>query len=483
VQRQPYPTRRSFLSESSFGFGTLALTALLERDGLLASSVSNSSGPGGSDLRARLGHFPARARSMIILNQVGGPSQMDLFDPKPELSKRDGEVYHTKFESLQPGSESNKLMGSAFKFRAHGQCGMEMSELVPHLSAVADDLCLVRSMFSENNNHPQAMHFLNTGQILAGRPTYGAWISYALGSENQNLPAFVVLRDPRGYTDGGTTHWTSGWLPAQFAGTEFQSEGSAVLNLHPAVPVSQAVRRNSLRSIAALNRERQRRYPDESDLEARILNYELAARMQIGAEAELDVSGETAFTQQLYGLQDPKTENFGRRCLMARRLVEAGVRVVQVMVPCAHGKNSPWDHHDKLNQDINDICPQVDQPSAALIRDLKYRGLLDSTIVLWTGEFGRLPISQKGDGRDHNRHGFSLILAGGGFKSGHVHGATDEFGYRAVQDRVSCHDLHATILHLFGLDHARISYLHHGRAETLTDPDVTEAAVVDQLLA
>ena len=482
MQLQSYPTRRSFLSDFGFGFGTLALAALLERDGLLAAGGSGSSGPGGTDLRARSGHFEASARSMIILNQVGGPSQMDLFDPKPELNKRDGEVYSTKFQSLQPGSESNKLMGSAFKFRPHGQCGMELSELVPHLSSVVDDLCLVRSMFSENNNHPQAMHFINTGQILAGRPTYGAWISYALGSENQNLPAYVALRDPRGYTDGGTTHWSSGWLPAQFAGTEFQSEGAAILNLHSGVPISQTGQRNSLRSIAALNRERQRLYPDESDLEARILNYELAARMQIGAEAQLDISGETAFTQQAYGLQDPTTENFGRRCLMARRLVESGVRVVQVMVPCAK-KNGPWDHHNKLNQGIKYLCPQVDQPSAALIRDLKQRGLLDSTIVLWTGEFGRLPISQKGDGRDHNQHGFSSILAGGGFKAGHVHGATDEFGYRAVQDRVSCHDLHATILHLFGLDHARLRYLHHGRPETLTDPEVTDAVVVDQLLA
>jgi len=482
VQPSPYFTRRSFFHAASFGFGTLALTSLLERDGLLASSASNSPGPGGSDLRSRPGHFRARARSMIILNQVGGPSQMDLFDPKPELNKRDGEVYPTKFETLQSGSDSNKLMGSAFKFQAHGQCGMEMSQLMPHLGTVADDLCLVRSMFSANNNHPGAMHFFNTGQVLEGRPTYGSWIGYALGSENQNLPAYVVLRDPRMYTDGGTTHWTSGWLPAQFAGTEFQAQGSAVRNLHPAVPASQAVRRNRLRSIAELNRERQKLYPHESDLEARILNYELAARMQIAAEAELDLSGETAFTQQLYGLQDPKTENFGRRCLMARRLVEAGVRVVQVTVPCTRS-NHPWDHHGKLNPRIKELCPKVDQPTASLIRDLKQRGLLDSTIVLWAGEFGRLPISQGKDGRDHNRHAFSLILAGGGFKSGYVHGATDELGYRAVEDRVSCHDLHATILHLFGLDHTRLSYRHHGRAERLTDPDVTDAAVVDQLFA
>lgn len=481
MNQQHFISRRRFLNAASLGVGTLALAHLLNDDGLLAVDSAGAARARPNDLRARPGHFPGRARAMIVLTQVGGPSQMDLFDPKPELQKRDGQVHATKFESFQKGSESNKLMGSAFKFRPHGQCGMELSELLPHLGSVADELCLVRSMFGENNNHPQAMHFLNSGRVLAGRPTFGAWISYGLGSESQNLPVYVVLRDPRGYTDGGTTHWSNGWLPAQFRGTEIQSQGSAVLNLHPAVKVSEALRRNQLDAIARLNRLRQELYPSETDLEARILSYELAARMQNSAEATLDISKETAATQTLYGLDDAVTENFGRRCLMARRMVEAGVRIVQVMVPVEKG-NSPWDHHGDLNKRIQQICPRVDLPTAALIRDLKARGLLESTIVLWTGEFGRLPISQNGNGRDHNRHAFSLVLSGGGFRPGYVHGATDDFGYAAVQDRVSCHDLHATILHQFGLDHTKFTFTHHGRAERLTDPDVTGAQVINRLL-
>jgi hypothetical protein len=470
-------SRREFLAQATLGFGSLALAHLLEHD----RAWGAIGGPGGSDLRVRAGHHPPRATSVIMLLQTGGPSHIDLFDPKPELSKHDGQVYADQVETLQPGSESKKLMGSPFRFSKHGNCGMEISELLPAIGSVADEICLVRSMHGDNNNHPQAMRCLNTGKIFPGRPALGAWISYALGTENQNLPAYVVLRDPDGYNNNGTTTWENGWLPALFRGTEIQSRGAAVLDLQPAVALPAGMQRNNLAALARLNEERRQLYPRESDLEARIRNYELAARMQTSAEQVLNLSSETTATRTLYGLDNPTTENFGTRCLMARRMVESGVRFVQVMSPIKSG-GAAWDHHEKIKPGLEALCPQVDHPTAGLIRDLKQRGLLDSTIVVWAGEFGRLPISQKASGRDHNRHAFSLIVAGGGFKAGYVHGRTDEFGYRAVEDRVSCPSLLATILHQLGLNHDRLKYLHHGREESLTDSPVTGAEVVGGLL-
>jgi hypothetical protein len=467
------------LQQTGLGLGTVALASLLGQDGLLAAGPAAGAGPGGTDLRPRPGHFPARARAVILLLQVGGPSQVDLFDPKPELQKRDGQKHPGAVESFQPGSQENRLMASPFRFRRHGRGGTDFSELLPHLGGAADELCMVRSMVSDNNNHPQATRCLNTGKIFPGRPTLGAWVSYALGTENQNLPAYVVLRDPDGYNNGGTTAWENGWLPALFRGTEIQSRGPAVLDLHPAAPA--AVGRATLEALAALNEERRRLYPGESELEARIRNYELAARMQLRAERLLDLSGESAAARRLYGTDGPVTANFGTRCLMARRLVEAGVRFVLVPAPIAAG-GMPWDHHSDLKAGLARVCPQVDRPSAALVHDLKQRGLLDGTIVLWTGEFGRLPITQGGTGRDHNRHAFTLLLAGGGFRAGHVHGATDDFGYRAVEGRVSCPSLLATLLNQLGLDHTRLAYRHNGREESLTDAPVSKARVVTELL-
>lgn len=465
-------SRREYLRDSALGFGTLAVTYLLHKEGLLAANPAATSTERGS-------HFPARARSVILLMQSGGPSQVDLFDPKPELQRRDGQRHPGQVESFQPGSQDNRLMASGSRFARHGQSGMDFCELLPHMARVADDLCMIRSMYSDNNNHPQAMRCLITGKIFAGRPTLGAWISYALGSENQNLPAFIVLRDPEGHTSGGATNWDHGWLPAQHGGTEIQSRGAAVLNLHPRTPLPPGVQAANLEALARFNEERRRLYPNESDLEARIRNYELAARMQVHAEQLLDLSRETAHTRRMYGLDNPAAANFGTRCLMARRLVETGVRFVQVMVPVGGGA---WDHHSNIKDGLARVCPQVDQPTAALIHDLKQRGLLDSTIVLWSGEFGRLPITQGGTGRDHNRHAFTLLAAGGGFKAGYIHGATDAFGYEAVQDRVSCPSLLATVLHLVGIDHERLSYRHNGRDETMTDAPVTGARVVTELL-
>jgi hypothetical protein len=480
ASREAAVCRRAFLQHAGLGFGTLALASLLRGDGLLAAELA-AAGPGGSDLRPRPGHFPARARAVVLLLQVGGPSQVDLFDPKPELQKRDGQKHPERVESFQPGSQDNRLMASPFRFGKHGRCGMDFCQLLPHLGSVADELCMVRSMVSDNNNHPQATRCLNTGKIFPGRPTLGAWVSYALGTENQNLPAYVVLRDPDGYNNGGTTVWENGWLPALFRGTELQARGPAVLDLHPPAPLPDGVQRTNLEALAGLNEERRRLYPGESDLEARIRNYELAARMQLHAERLLDLSRESPATRTLYGLDDPLTANYGTRCLMARRLVEEGVRFVLVPAPIAAG-TMPWDHHSDLKPGLAKVCPLVDRPSAAMVRDLKQRGLLDGTVVLWTGEFGRLPITQGGTGRDHNRHAFTLLLAGGGFKAGHVHGATDEFGYRAVEGQVSCPSLLATLLHQLGLDHTRLTYRHNGREETLTDAPVTRARVVTGLL-
>jgi hypothetical protein len=472
------PSRRAFLQKSGLGFGTVALAHLLAQDGLLAANDENPAPRRGHNLRPRPAHFPAPARSVILLFQNGGPSQMDLFDPKPELTRRNGQVYAEKVEVLQPGN-SNQLMASPFKFEKHGQCGMELSELLPHLGSVADELCLVRSMYTDNNNHPQALRSFLTGKILPGRPTLGAWVTYALGTENEDLPAFVALRDPKGYNSGGTLNWDSGWLPAVFRATEFQSQGAPVLNLHPAVPLPAGAQRADLDLLARLNEEHRRRFPNESDLEARIRHYELAARMQLSAERVLELSGETENTQKTYGMDRSATADYGKRCLMARRLVEAGTRFVHIDAPV----RTPWDNHSGLKKGIEEIAAKVDQPAAALIRDLKQRGLLESTIVVWTGEFGRLPVSQNGDGRDHNRNAFGLFVAGGGFKSGYIHGATDDFGYRAVEGRVGCPDFLATLLNQLGLDHERLAYFHNGREETLTDPAVTRAHVVDELLA
>src|SRR5438552_1866370 len=463
-------SRREFLQASGFGIGGLALSWLLSQEG-------RSAGATPQDMAPRRGHFAARARAMVHFMQNGGPSQMDLFDPKPELQKRGGESTPQSIEIYQKGN-SDKLLASPFRFHRRGGCGMELSEVLPHLGTIADDIALVRSMVTEHNNHTEALVMMSTGKLFQGRPAVGAWVSYALGAVNQNLPAYVVLRDPAGYNTSGKLVWTSGWLPALYQGTEFSSKGAPVLNLQPAVPQPDGVQRDGMDFLATLNREHKRQYPKETELEARIQNYELAARMQLKAAAAIDLSRESAATRKLYGLDNPTTASYGTRCLMARRLIEAGVRFVQVFPPTGQ----PWDAHGDTKGENEKICGITDLPIAGFIRDLKERGLLASTLVLWTGEFGRLPVSQNAKGRDHNRNAFSLWLAGGGIRAGHVHGATDDFGYKAVTDRGSVPDLHSTLLHQLGLDHRRLSYPFRGRDETLTDAPVSKARVVANLL-
>jgi len=463
------------------GFGTLALAGVMGEAGLLTADSDVHARRDANSLVPREGHFPARAKAVIQLFQNGGPSQMDLFDHKPELSRHNGEPHPGQVETFQLGNK-NVLMGTAFRFARHGQSGMEFSELIPHLASVADDLCLVRSMFTENNNHPFAINMFQTGKTFWGRPAMGSWIGYALGTENRNLPGYIVLRDPAGYNTSGKMVWSSGWLPAVYQGTEFSASGTPVLHLRPSRPLPAGAQSRSRAFLAELNALHLKNHPRESELDARVQNFELAARMQLSATDVLDLSRETEATRTLYGLDNPATAGYGARCLMARRLVESGVRFVQVFPPLSPSFQ-PWDNHGDLKNGLRTICGHVDQPSAALIRDLKQRGLLDDVIVMWTGEFGRLPITEGSDGRDHNRHAFSLLMAGGGFRSGHIHGATDEFGYKAVEDRVSVPDLHATILNQLGLDHTRLSYTHNGRPERLTDPEVTGARVVNELLA
>jgi hypothetical protein len=470
-------SRRSFLERTGFGIGGMALACLMHEEAARGNERALSSKQIPQDLKPRNPHFSPSARAMVHFMQNGGPSQMDLFDPKPELQKRNGQPIPKSVEIYQMGN-SDKLLGCPFKFAKRGQSGMELAEAMPHLGSIADDICLVRSMYTEHNNHTEALIMMSTGKLFQGRPSVGAWISYALGTLNQNLPAYVVLRDPAGYNTSGKLVWTSGWLPALYQGTEFSSKGSPVLNLQPAKPLPDGVQGDSMDFLATLNREHQKRYPKESELEARIQNYELAARMQLHAGKVLDVSAESAATRRLYGLDNPGTQAYGMRCLLARRLIEAGVRFVQVFPPVGQ----PWDAHGDTKGENEKICGITDLPVAGFVKDLKSRGLLDSTIVLWTGEFGRLPVSQNGKGRDHNRNAFSLWLAGGGFKGGHAHGATDDFAYTSVVDRVSVPDLHATILHQLGLDHDKVTFPHKGRDETLTDSPVTKAKVVAGLL-
>ena len=472
-------SRRCMLQGPAVGLGSAALASLLSTDGMLPQACAAGGEVHGS--RSRSTHFPGRAKSVIMLFQNGGPSQMDMFDPKPTLRHYDGKQHPEDVESFQSGSEGDIVKGSPFKFAKHGDSAMDFSELVPHLARRADDLCMIRSMWCDNNNHPQGTRSMLTGKIFLGRPTLGAWVSYGLGSENENLPAYIVLRDADGYNNGGTTLWTNGWLPAMHGGVEVQSKGDPVLNLKPAVDLPAGVQKTNLDLLAKLNEERRQRFPADTRLEARIRHYELAARMQMAAAKTLDLSSETGATQSMYGLDQAETEGFGRRCLMARRLVESGVRFVMLTAPIQNG-GMPWDHHGSLDRDIPKISRQVDQPSAALIADLKQRGLLDETMVIWTGEFGRLPTGQRGTGRDHNRFAYTTLVAGGGFKAGLTHGATDDFGYKSVEDLVSAPDFLATVLHQLGLNHDELYFSHAGRDETLTDSPVTDARVVGELL-
>lgn len=453
--------RRVFLARHAGGLGALALAHLLQSE---TRGASNS----------------GKAKQVICLFQHGGPSQMDLFDPKPLLQKHHGQPYPGGELEIHFDKQKGNVLGSPYKFRKFGDVGMELSELLPHTGAIADDLTLVRSMTTESVDHESALRLIHTGRFLAGMPVWGSWVLYALGSLNANLPAYVVLSDPGGFPVDGERNWSSGWLPASYQGVQFRSGRSPVVNLEPTpnLATTPAAREAQLRFLQQLNQAHLQRRQGDDELAARITNFETAARMQSAVKEALDLSGETAATKTQYGLDQDATREYGTRCLLARRLVERGVRFVQLYL-----QGQPWDTHSKNAESLKGLCARTDQPSAALVADLKQRGMLDETIVLWTGEFGRLPVSQGADGRDHNRHGFSLWLAGGGFRAGYLHGATDDFGYRSVTDVVTVHDLHATLLTALGIDHRRLVYPHDGRDTSLTDADVTHARIIPELLA
>jgi hypothetical protein len=458
--------RRAFLGRYAGALGSLALADLLAATGPRSAHAAAPALPPGA----------GKAKAVICLFQHGGPSQMDLFDAKPELTRHAGQPYPGELE-VHFHEQKGNLLASPFAFQRAGQCGMPLSEILPHTARVADDLTLVRSMTTESVDHEAALRLIHNGKIMADRPVLGSWVVYGLGTESRDLPAYVVLSDPGGLPVDGIRNWQSGWLPAVYQGTPFRAGGSPVLHLSTPESVTAAARRGELDFLETLNRAHLARHPGYSELDARIANFETAARMQTAVPEILDLSRESEATRRMYGLDNPTTAEYAGRCLLARRLVEQGVRFVQVFM-----SGQPWDTHAKNADSLRGLCARTDQPSAALVADLKQRGLLDSTIVLWTGEFGRLPISQKSDGRDHNRHAFSLWLAGGGFRRGYVHGATDDFGYKSVADVVNVHDLHATILAALGLEHSQLTFPHDGRDDSLTDHEVTKASVVRELL-
>jgi hypothetical protein len=474
-------SRRHFLHSGGFGLGGLALASLLRDESLLAAPVKPLLGPESFDLKPKAAPSPGRARAMISLFMMGGPSQMDLFDPKPMLAKYHGEKFPGEVIYDNVAQASSKVFGSPWTFKKSGQSGMELSELLPNLQQVADEITLIRSMRSGVSNHLQGMLAMQTGKGTVGRPTVGAWMAYALGSETQELPAYVVLAHPSGLPTFQHQHWTNGWLPSTYQGTLVQAKAPYILNLDPPAAFAGRPQSRQMEFLKALNSGHAAEHPGEHDLQARIASYELAGKMQVAAKEALDLSGEPEHVLKLYGIDNPLTADYGRRCLTARRLVERGVRYVQVL-----NNGQSWDHHGSIIKSLPERCAETDRPSAALVLDLKQRGLLDSTVVHWGGEMGRLPVLQNDAGRDkwgrdHNTHGFSQWVAGGGFKGGLVFGETDEWGHKAVKDVVNHYDWHATVLHCFGFDHSKLGFIRNGGNLTLTDGQ--GARIVSELLA
>jgi Protein of unknown function (DUF1501) len=478
--------RREFLQTVSGGIYGAALTWLLSKDAQASHEppTANQGESSARDLRSRAPHFRARAKSVIHLFMNGGPSQMDLFDPKPMLDRHHGEPYFNQIASeVENPQSAGSLMRSPFQFAQHGDCGMWVSEALPHLARQVDDLAFIRSMHTTNLTHEPAVYLIQTGKMMPGGPALGSWVVYGLGSENQNLPAYVVLDDPLGLPVNGVENWQAGMLSPIFQGTRFRSTGTPVLNLRPDVVLPAEVERTARDFRAQLDELHRRQRPGQPELDARIASYELAARMQIDASDALDLNQETCTTLEMYGVGREPTDSYARRCLIARRLIERGVRFVQLYI-----NSQIWDNHTSLATDLKAACERTDQPIAALLRDLKQRGLFESTLVVWGGEFGRLPIAQlpadKDEhkaGRDHNKNAFCTWLGGGGVKGGAIFGATDELGLAAVENRVSVPDWHATILHLLGLRHEQVYFEQNGLKEKLTG--VQEARVVQEILA
>ena len=480
IRRQTGLTRRSWLARAGQGFGLLPLWALEQsssknlRAAAFPGDISGETGPG----KTRPGHSLGRAKSVIFLFMEGGPSHLDLLDPKPLLNKLAGQKMPESFvRPISPMGEGNSpLLGDRRKWARHGKSGLWMSDWIPNIATCADDIAVIRSCKADGINHSSGVCQMNTGSIVGGRPSLGSWVSYGLGSEAENLPAFVVLQDGKGPVVNGPRNWSAGFMSAVHQGTRLESGREPIQNLFRPDGVTAAREKSKLDLLGSLNTEIGRKYPANTELDARIRGYELAFRMQSGAPDAVDLSRETRATHELYGTDRPETESFGRLCLLSRRLVERGVRFVQLY----HGPGSRWDAHSGIEKNHTELCRAMDRPVAALLKDLKARGMLDETLVVWGGEFGRTPMSEKVDGRDHNPNGFSMFMAGGGIKGGMVHGETDELGLYAIRDKVHVHDLHATILYGLGLDNMRLVYNHGGRPErpTLNEGEPVRALFV-----
>jgi hypothetical protein len=458
-------SRRGFLTRAGAGFGGLALAAI---------EASASPFPA-----ARLGHDVAKARQVIFCFMDGGPSHLDLFDPKPALLKHHGQPLPPSIArpaTAMGVTAGNPLLASRRSFARHGESGLWVSDWYPEIATCVDDIAVIRSCVADGLTHVAGMVQMNTGSILPGRPSLGSWAVYGLGADSENLPSFVVLSDSALDPPGGGVNWGTGFMPASYQGTRFADGPAPILHAAPLSGVTEARQRSKVDFINELNRHYAARRPEDTEADARVKTYELAYRMQSSAPEVVDLSRETIETRRLYGIDRPETERNGRNCLLARRLVERGTRFVQIYM----GAGSRWDAHSDLEGNHAQYCKESDRPIAGLLKDLKRRGLLEQTLVVWGGEFGRTPMSESGNGRDHNPTGFTMWLAGGGVQGGVVHGGTDDFGLYAVEKPAHVHDIHASILHLIGLDHERLTYLHDGRQERLT---IVKGRVIREILA
>ncbi len=458
----PVRSRREFFQQAGSGLGSIALASLMNGEARGAT--------------AKQPHHKPKAKSVIWLFMEGGPSHIDLFDPKPKLNELDGKPMPESFGKpiTAMGTANNSIMGSPRKWKQHGKSGLWVSDWYPNIAQHVDDMTVVRSCWANGLNHVGSVCQMNTGDILAGRPSMGAWVTYGLGSANSNLPTFTILLDDKEPV-GGSKNWSSGFLPATYQGTQFRQGDVPILNLKPADSTDER-QRNKLGFLKNLNERWSADKQDDSELDARIRSYELAYQMQSAGPEAVDLSKETADTKTLYGMDQPDTEAFGRNCLMARRLVERGVRFIELYC----GSGSGWDAHNNIEGNHGKWCKASDKPIAGLLTDLKQRGMLEDTLVVWGGEFGRTPFNEKGNGRDHNPWGFSMWFAGGGVKGGQYVGTTDEIGLRAVERPCHVHDLHASILWALGLDHVKLNYMHNGRAER---PTIVSGEVIKELFA
>ena len=486
MKKRNFWSRRDFLWEAGCGISGVALTQLLAQDGLLAADISGACAAkplGSNPYAVKPPHFKPRAKAVISLFMTGGPSAVDLWDYKPALTKYAGEPLDGKVHgdiNVRQGYPG-PLMPSPFEFKRFGQSGKLISEIFPNLGQHVDEIAFIHSVYGKSNDHVQAHYEMQSGQIRVGFPSAGSWVTYGLGSESASLPAFVVINDARGGPIGGPTNWSAGYMPAVYQGTLFRASGDPIVDLKPVAGMTPETQRARLDLLAKLNELDMEKYPGSSDLAARISSYELAYRMQGCAPQAIDINNESEATKKLYGLDDSITEPFGRQCLLARRLVEHGVRFVQLFHGGMGNQNTDtWDAHANVKSNHSQHAKESDLPIAGLLTDLKARGLLEDTLVIWHGEFGRMPISQRGIGRDHNPGVMTVWMAGAGIKGGQSIGTSDDWGYKAGEQPVSYHDLHATMLHLLGLDHTKLTWRHNGIDRRLTD---VHGHLIEPLLA